>query len=128
MDSSAVSGIAPWSRQLRKLKLFTVAYVVLLIAMFSLMSAGKNIKGDGMLGGLLILTGLAFYIVALVYAYETQKEMNDAKVYSPGAWQVVVAGIILNPILGWLIIWSVIRKAQKLEHEWLCKTRATLPL
>lgn len=106
-----VNALSPWSADLGILRVLFAMYLLFFLGGFVFTPVNDN-------ASLLILPALLCYIAALVYAYKAQRKMNEAKVYLPGAWQVIVGGVILNPIFGWVILWSVMRKGRKHEKEW----------
>ena len=66
---------------------------------------------------------LANYLVLVWLCYKIQRTLHDSGLYGPGAWQVVIGALLLNPCaLGWWIPISVVRSARKtrraLESRW----------
>jgi hypothetical protein len=58
------------------------------------------------------------YVKSLQYSYGVQSKLNAAKLYAPGAWQVVVGGIMLNPfVVGFLIPLSVLGTVKKIDRN-----------
>ena len=54
------------------------------------------------------------YGATLVYSYKLESKLNKAGLYKPGAWQVLMGGLILNPwLLGVIIPASALRAERK---------------
>ena len=105
----------PWSENARKLKTWFVAYLLTLSAGFSLVISRSF---DGAVGILLIFGSLVPYIVAIVFSYRVQTELNRAKLYKPGAWQIILGALLFNPfILGFVIPASVLWVTRRIEKQ-----------
>ena len=71
----------------------------------------------------IMYAALANYFVLVWLCYKIQKTLHDSGLYGPGAWQVVVGALLLNPCgLGWWIPVSVVLSAARtrkaLETRW----------
>ena len=71
----------------------------------------------------IMYAALANYFVLVWLCYKIQKTLHDSGLYGPGAWQVVVGALLLNPCaLGWWIPVSVVvsaaRTRRALEARW----------
>ncbi len=70
------------------------------------------------LGGILFVGSLVVYVICMVYAYRVQAALNSAGLYKPGAWQVIVAALILNPaILGFYVPLSVLLVTHRIRQD-----------
>jgi hypothetical protein len=71
-----------------------------------------------MLGGSLFVGSLLLYVVCMVYAYRVQAALNAAGLYKHGAWQIIVAALILNPgCLGFYVPLSVLLAARRIRKR-----------
>ena len=105
----------PWSENARKLRTWFVAYLLTLSAGFSLVISRSF---DGAVGIALIFGSLVPYIVAIVFSYRVQIELNKAKLYKPGAWQIILGALLFNPfILGFVIPASVLWVTRRIEKK-----------
>ena len=96
-------------------------YVVTL-ALFWLSVLKKVALPEGVFNPIMY-AALANYFVLVWLCYKIQKTLHDSGLYGPGAWQVVMGALILNPCaLGWWIpvsvVWSAIRTRKALEARW----------
>jgi hypothetical protein len=71
----------------------------------------------------IMYAALINYFALVWLCYKIQKTLHDSGLYGPGAWQVVVGALLLNPCaFGWWIPVSVLRSALRtrkaLEARW----------
>ena len=103
----------PWIADLRPLKRWLAAHLVLLLVLWVGLLRGV---GEGV-AWLLVMLALVPYVGCIVYAYRIQRSLNRAGLYKPGAWLVIVGALLFNPIVvGWLIPVSVLRVAHRLAR------------
>ena len=102
-----------WHRDRRFLKGWLLAYLLAWVA-FWLVALGTTLSEEATT--LLFILLLAPYVTSIVYAYRVQRELNKAG-YKPGAWQVIVGAILLDPaVVGWLIPISVLWVSRKVPR------------
>ena len=92
----------PWSADTRRLRNWFIAYLVLWgIGLYALVTSSAS---DFTPGVYVLLLCLIPYVPCIVYAYRVQKQLNVAGLYRPGAWQVIVGAVLLNPYVAGLLI------------------------
>ena len=105
----------PWSANKDKLRAWFTGYLLTV-------SAGwywaVNTGFESGLGLLVFFGSLVPYIVCVSYAYRVQDTLNKAKLYKPGAWQIIVGAVMFNPfILGIVIPASVLWVTKRIENK-----------
>jgi hypothetical protein len=72
----------------------------------------------GNIGRLLFLMSVVPYVVAMVLAFQVQKELHRQQHIKEGPWHVIVAALILNPyVLGFYVPLSVSIKAAGTKRQ-----------
>ena len=104
-----------WSNDRDKLQGWFIGYLLTLSAALTWLVKTKFTADIGLL---LLLGSLIPYIVSVVYAYRVQDALNKAKLYKPGAWQIIVGALLFNPfILGFVIPASVLWVTKRIEKK-----------
>jgi hypothetical protein len=126
-----------WDLLLKRLVFFYCIYLICWFSCVAAIAVGEGMYENPDLGGGLIVLGkllavamLLAYIVCIILSYKIQSALNESGLYKAGAWQIVVAGVILNPgCVGFYVPLSVIltarriRKKLALESERLAESR-----
>jgi len=104
-----------WSNDKSKLQAWFIGYLLTISAAVTWL-VNTAFTADA---GLVLLFGsLIPYIVSVVYAYRVQNALNKAKLYKPGAWQIIAGALLLNPfILGFVIPASVLWVTKRIEKK-----------
>jgi hypothetical protein len=105
----------PWTANATKLKAWFMAYLLTV-------SAGLywaiGTRFTNQLGVVAMFASLIPYIVCIVFAYRVQHALNQAKLYKPGAWQIIAGAFLLNPfLLGFVIPASVLWVTRRIERR-----------
>jgi hypothetical protein len=107
-----------WKRNRRLLTRWMFTHLATWLGGIAIMIAGHSNDTALSIGLGVFFLSVAPYIVALVFAYRVQRALNIAGLYKSGAWQVVVGGLLLNPlVIGWVIPLSVVNSARKVERR-----------
>jgi hypothetical protein len=105
----------PWSDDARKLKTWFVVYL-LTVSAGLYWAVGTNFTNG--LGVAAMLGSLIPYVVSIVYAYRVQRKLNEAQLYKPGAWQIIVGALLFNPyLLGFVIPASVLWVTKRITRR-----------
>jgi hypothetical protein len=106
----------PWTADTRRLRNWFIAYLVLWgIGLYALVTSSAS---DFTPGVYVLLLCLIPYVPCIVYAYRVQKHLNVAGLYRPGAWQVIVGAVLLNPyVLGMCIPASVLWTSRRITRQ-----------
>lgn len=103
-----------WGHDLQLLKRWSIAYFACWLGLWVADFAGATAG----IFAVLLLLAIVPYIVSIVYAYRVWRGLNMAGLYKPGAWQVIVAALLLNPIFfGWLVLISVLRMVRRVRRS-----------
>jgi hypothetical protein len=113
-----------WDALARSLRRWYFVYLACWLGGIALFLIGIGIeKGLAayaliILGGSLFVGSLVVYVVCMVYAYRVQAALNSAGLYEHGAWQIIVAALILNPaVLGFYVPLSVLLVTRRIRQE-----------
>jgi hypothetical protein len=107
--------VFPWTENARQLKNWFAAYL-LVVSAGLYWAIGTNFASQ--LGMAVLIGSLIPYIVCIVYAYRVQRTLNDAQLYKPGAWQIIVGAFLFNPyLLGFVIPASVLWVTRRTERR-----------
>ena len=105
----------PWSDSAAKLQAWFIGYLLTLAAGIYWV-ADTNLESG--LGIIVVLGSLIPYVVTIVYSYRVQSALNQAKLYKPGAWQIIAGALLFNPfILGFVIPASVLWVTKRIEKK-----------
>ncbi len=113
-------GRRPWAADVEALRkwfrLFLIAWLgggaILILGVSANVEAVLYVGFAGFIGSIIP------YLKSLQYSYRVQRKLNAANLYKPGAWQVVVGGLMLNPfVLGFLIPRSVLSTVKRVERD-----------
>ena len=106
----------PWTADSRRLRNWFLAYLVLWgIGVYATVTSSSS---DFTPGVYVLLVCLVPYVPCIVYAYRVQKHLNVAGLYGPGAWQVIVGAVLLNPyVAGVLIPASVLWTSRRITRQ-----------
>ena len=109
-----------WLQDLEKLKKWLLVFLAPWLggAALWILGATQQITVLATVGPVLFVAAIVPYVAALVFSYRVQDKLNKAGLYKPGAWQVVVGGLLLNPwLLGWAIPVSVLATAIRIRKS-----------
>ena len=110
----------PWSPDRAALKRWLLIYLAAWLGGAAVLIAGLVTDQSTVTGiGLAVFLGsLIPYVVSLVFSYRVQDKLNKSGLYKPGAWQIVVGGLLLNPfVLGFAIPTSVFFKVRQIDGD-----------
>ena len=103
----------PWSRSVKQLQGWFIGYLLTFSAGIYLVSTAHASEGVSV-----IVAALIPYIASIVFAYRVQRALNQARLYKPGAWQIIAGALLLNPfLLGFLIPTSVLWVTKRIERK-----------
>jgi hypothetical protein len=118
LGSPAIS--RPWSADRAALRKWLLIYLASWLGGAAVLIAGLVTEQSTVTGiGLSVFfLSLVPYIVSLVFSYRVQDKLNKSGLYKPGAWQIVVGGLVLNPlVLGFAIPTSVFFKVRQIDGD-----------
>ncbi len=106
----------PWTADTQRLRNWLIAYLIVWIV--GLYATFSSFSHDLTPGFYVLLLCILPYIGCVVYAYRVQNQLNVSGLYRPGAWQVIVGAVILNPLVfGFLIPASVLWTARGITRR-----------
>jgi len=112
------SATHPWSRDRALLRKWLKTHLLFWLggAALWIVGAAKHIGPLSTIGVAAFLLSIVPYVTSLVFAYRVQDALNRANLYKPGAWQIIVGGLLLNPyFIGFAITASVLAKVRQIE-------------
>ena len=118
---STTSPARPWTADRLKLKRWLLIFLACWIggAGAWILGAGTHVEVLSTFGVSIFIFAVVPYVVSLVHAYRVQKKLNEAGLYKPGAWQIIVGGLILNPwLLGFAIPVSVLSTVNRIQRSY----------
>src|SRR5262245_22995301 len=99
--TSPIENEFPWSGNKDKLRAWFTGY---LLTVSAGLSWAIDTRFESGLGLLVLFGSLIPYVVCVSYAYRVQSALNKAKLYKPGAWQIIVGAVMFNPFILGIII------------------------
>ena len=126
MSSNVSSATSDWVSAVPRLRIWYRAYLGTWLGGAAVAVAGLAVgESNTSVSGFLVMTGaVSFfgsvipYLVSMVFAYQVQAGLKEAGYINSGAWQIVVAGLILNPyVLGFYPPASVLSAAKAAQRN-----------
>ncbi|HXO86755.1 MAG TPA: hypothetical protein VN803_14635 [Gemmatimonadales bacterium] len=107
----------PWSQSAKQLRQWFIGYLLTFSAGIFLLSIARASAGVTV-GVIVIVAALIPYLASIAFAYRVQRALNQARLYKPGAWQIIAGALLLNPfLLGFLIPVSVLWVTKRIEKK-----------
>jgi hypothetical protein len=108
-----------WQKNAGNLRLFfRFGVLAWCVYLFSIIGYGLTASPDFFDIFLVGLVSLyIFWFPVVIYAYRVQRDLHRFGLYKHGEWHVVVAGLLVSPLIGLYVGFSVLRLARRVKKH-----------